>query len=147
MDVITRLSEILAGAPVLLSAISGDEAAKQPAPGKWSKKQELGHLVDSACNNHQRIVRAQLESEPSLPGYEGDKWVALHAYQAMAWNEIIGSWRVMNEHLLRAAHSVSAQVAERRLTVAGKPMTLGFLLEEYVAHLVHHLQHIGVKVS
>jgi len=147
MDALTRLSEILAKAPVMLIAISGDEAAKQPAPGKWSKKQELGHLVDSACNNHQRIVRAQLESDPSLPGYEGDRWVALHGYQAMAWNEIVGSWRVMNDHLLRAAHSISPQVAERRLTVAGKAMTLGLLVEAYVDHLVHHLQHIGVEVG
>jgi hypothetical protein len=52
----------------LLTAILPDEAAQHPAPGKWSKKQELGHLVDSACNNQQRIVRAQLEKEPSLPG-------------------------------------------------------------------------------
>ena len=51
----------------LLTAISPNEAAKLPVPGKWSKKQELGHLVDSACNNHQRIVRAQLEKEPRFP--------------------------------------------------------------------------------
>ena len=89
MEAIDKLKEIAAKAPALLTAISPDEAAKHPVPGKWSKKQELGHLVDSACNNHQRIVRAQLEKEPSLPGYDGDRWVTLHNYQAMEWNEII----------------------------------------------------------
>ena len=110
MEAIDKLKEIAAKAPALLTAISPDEAAKHPVPGKWSKKQELGHLVDSACNNHQRIVRAQLEKEPSLPGYDGDRWVTPHNYRAMECNEIIECWRTMSQQLIRAASAISPQV-------------------------------------
>jgi hypothetical protein len=148
MDAVAKLSEILTKAPRLLSVISAEDAAKHEAPGKWSKKQELGHLVDSACNNHQRVVRAQLETEPSLPDYEGDRWVALHDYQGMEWNEIIGRWRVLNEQLVGAASAISQQAAERKLTVGGgNPITLSFLVNDYVDHLLHHLRHIGIDVG
>jgi len=144
MEVIARFSDVLEKTPVLLDAISPEEAAKQPAPGKWSKKQELGHLIDSACNNHQRIVRAQVEANPSLPNYDGERWVALHNYQGMEWKEVIARWRMLNQHLLRAASGVSPQAEKRKLTVGGKEMTLAFLIEDYVRHLLHHLGHIGV---
>ena len=146
MDALTRLSTTLEKTPALLLAIPTDQVAKKPAPGKWSKKQELGHLVDSACNNHQRIVRAQLENEPSLPGYDGERWVLLHDYQEMEWKEIIGRWCVVNEHLIRAASKVSPRTAKRKLTVGGKAMTLAFLIEDYLDHLLHHLRHIGIVV-
>ena len=147
MEVMARFSDVLEKAPALLHAISPEEAAKLPAPGAWSKKQELGHLIDSACNNHQRIVRAQVETEPSLPNYDGERWVALHNYQGMEWKELIARWRMLNEHLLRAASGVSPQARERKLTVAGKEMTLSFLIEDYVRHLLHHLGHIGVELG
>jgi DinB family protein len=145
MQATTKLAEILRKAPLLLSDITEEDAAKPGANGKWSKKQELGHLVDSASNNHQRIVRAQLEADLNLPGYDGDRWVALHNYQSMDWKKIIERWRIMNQHLLRAASAISPQAAERKLTVGGgKPITLGFLLTDYVDHLLHHLRHIGI---
>lgn len=147
MDEIERLSTILKKAPVLLTAISEGDAAHQSAPGKWSKKQELEHLVDSACNNHQRVVRAQVEHEPSLPDYDGDRWVALHDYQTMKWEQIVERWHMMNEQLLRAASTISPQNAERRLTVSGKSVTLAFLVQDYVDHMLHHLRHIGVDVG
>ena len=114
MDAVGKLKQIVAQAPSLLAAISPEEASAQPAPGKWSKKQELGHLVDSACNNHQRVVRAQLEEQPSLDDYDGERWVALHDYQAMDWSEIIESWRMMNQHLIRAASITSPRTSEQQ---------------------------------
>jgi DinB superfamily len=147
MEAVAKLSKVLTKAPALLAAISADEAAKQTNSGKWSKKQELGHLVDSACNNHQRIVRAQVETEPSLPGYDGDRWVALHDYQGTEWKDIIDRWRFLNEHLLRAATAISPQTTELKLEVGGKQMTLGFVVTDYVDHLLHHLRHIGVDID
>ena len=147
MDALRRLSTTLEKVPALLIAIPEDHAAKKRAAGKWSKKQELGHLLDSACNNHQRVVRAQLENEPSLPGYDGDGWVLLHDYQEMDWKEIIACWRVMNEHFLRAASKVSPPTSKRKLTVEGKKMTVAFLIDDYLDHLLHHLRQLGINIS
>jgi DinB superfamily len=147
VEAVRKLKQIVAKAPSLLMAISPAEVARQAAAGQWSKKQELGHLVDSASNNHQRIVRAQVEEQPALANYDGDQWVALHNYQAMAWSEIIECWRVMNLQLIRAAGSISPRDADRKLTLGGgNPITLGFLVDDYVDHLLHHLRHIGVDV-
>jgi DinB superfamily len=144
MEAVGKLKQIVAQTPSLLMAISPAEASNQPAPGKWSKKQELGHLLDSACHNHQRVVRAQVEEQPSLAAYDGDRWVALHNYQAIDWSEIIERWRVMNQQLIRAASTMVPRTLESKLTVGGNPMTLGVLLDDYVNHLLHHLRHIGI---
>jgi len=147
VEAVGKLKQIVAQAPSLLMAISPEEASTTPAPGKWSKKQELGHLLDSASNNHQRVVRAQVEEHPSLADYDGDRWVALHKYQATDWREIIEGWRVMNQQLIRAASSIAPRAPERKLTVGGNPMTLGLLLNDYVDHLLHHLRHIGIDFA
>lgn len=66
----------------------------------------------------------------------------------MEWNEIIGRWRVLNEQLVDAASAISQQAAERKLTVGGgSPITLSFLVNDYVDHLLHHLRHIGIDVG
>ena len=73
---VTSLSSVVARALPHLSAISEDAAAQKPNPSKWSKKEILGHLIDSAANNHQRFIRLQLAREIGLPGYEQDNWYA-----------------------------------------------------------------------
>jgi hypothetical protein len=70
--------------------------------------------------------------------------VALHNYQAMDWSEIIEGWRVMNQQLTRAASIISPQTSDRKLMAGGNPVTLGFLVDDYVDHLLHHLRHIGI---
>lgn len=67
---VSSLSSIVAIALPRLQSIPEDIAAQKPAPGKWSKKEILGHLIDSAANNHQRFVRLQLQPELTLPGYD-----------------------------------------------------------------------------
>lgn len=147
MEALAKLTVILEKSYPLLIAISPEEAARRPGQGKWSRKQELGHLIDSACNNHQRIVRAQIETEPALPDYDGDRWVDLHNYQGVEWHELIARWRVMNEHLLRATQVAWPEAASCKLKVGGKDMTLAFLIQDYVDHLLHHLKHIGIATT
>src|SRR6267378_507077 len=86
---LTQLRYVLTVVPARLAGISNGNAAARPGPDSWSAKQELGHLIDSAANNHQRIVRAQLENNLALPGYDGDRWVELHGYQNRNWTELI----------------------------------------------------------
>ncbi|MFZ3339397.1 MAG: DinB family protein [Terriglobales bacterium] len=148
MNAISSMRNILEVVPGRLVKLSGDEVESKPAPSKWSAKEELGHLLDSAANNHQRIVRAQLEDIPAMPGYEQNRWIAVHAYQQRDWKELIELWRALNQQLLSAAESVPPAGWSRTLTVAGSaPVTLQFVFEDYLVHMVHHLRHIGIEVD
>jgi nitroreductase len=145
---IDNLRALVAVVPVRLAEITGERAATKPAPDSWSPKQELGHLIDSAANNHQRVVRAQLEDNLALPGYDGDQWVELHGYQNREWQDLIELWRSVNSQLLAAAGAAPQHAWSHTLTVGGsKSMTLGFVLEDYVAHMAGHLRHLGVEVE
>src|SRR3954471_16745206 len=83
-----RLKEILQTAPAKVSAINEEAASQKPGPKKWSKKEILGHLIDSASNNHQRFVRLEIDNEIELPKYKQDEWVAVQQWQQKNWEDI-----------------------------------------------------------
>ncbi|HWN99262.1 MAG TPA: nitroreductase family protein [Blastocatellia bacterium] len=142
-----NLQSLITVLPVRLQAITNDQAAAKSTPESWSKKQKLGHLIDSAANNHQRIVRAQMEGGLDLPGYDGDRWVELHGYQTREWRELIDLWRAWNAQLLSAARSSPADAWSHAVTVAGDAQTAGFVMVDYVRHMAGHLRHIGVAID
>jgi hypothetical protein len=139
------LRDLLRTVPTRLERLSKEQVETKPTPSSWSSKEELGHLLDSAANNHQRIVRAQLETNPAMPGYEQNRWVAIHAYQSRDWKELIDTWQALNRQLLMAAQAVPDSGWSRTLTINGsEPLTLKFVFQDYIAHMLHHLMHIGV---
>ena len=148
MQGLKRLRTLIEEVPPRLSKLAQSQAELKPSSSRWSPKEELGHLLDSAANNHQRIVRAQLEDEPKMPGYDGNAWVELHKYQHRDWKEMIDIWRALNRQLLAAAEAVPESAWSRTCTIADSlPLTLKFVFEDYIDHMVHHLQHIGIEVD
>ena len=148
MQGLTLLRALLDRVPVRLEKIPPGRRETKPAPSQWSPREELGHLLDSAANNHQRIVRAQLEDKPAMPGYDGDRWVDLHHYQQRDWTELIGLWKALNHQMLAAAKAVPDSAWSRTCTIAdSEPLTLEFVFEDYLEHMMHHLQHIGIEVE
>ena len=134
--------------PARLTTLSADQVQRKPSSSAWSIKEELGHLLDSAANNHQRIVRAQLENNPAMPGYDGDQWVALHRYQDRDWSSLIAIWVDLNRQLLAAAEAVPDSAWSRTCTIADSaPLTLQFVFDDYVDHMMQHLRHMGVEVD
>jgi hypothetical protein len=126
-----------------LAQISEAESAIKPAPGKWSKKEIVGHLIDSASNNHQRFVRVQLYEDLDLPGYEQEHWVALQDYQNAAWAELLVLWKAFNEHLLRIITLIPEEKLAQTFRIAsGEPVTLGYWVEDYLRHMQKHLRQI-----
>ena len=93
LDYAEDLRRTVIEAAASLSAVSPEDASKRPAPGKWSAKEIIGHLVDSAANNHQRFVRAQLQDDLVFAGYEQDAWVAAQRYGDAPWVELVVLWR------------------------------------------------------
>src|ERR1039457_6928013 len=106
MQSLSLLRALIDRLPARLSNLSLDQVQRKRSSSEWSIKEELGHLLDSAANNHQRIVRAQLEDKPAMPGYDGDQWVALHHYQERDWAAVVAIWADLNRQLLAAAEAV-----------------------------------------
>jgi hypothetical protein len=147
MESLQLLRQLLDHLPGRLRALPADKTTHKPAPNTWSPKEELGHLLDSAANNHQRIVRTQLEEKPAMPSYDGDAWVALHRYQHRDWETLIGLWVALNRQLLAAA-AAKDSAWSRTCTIADSaPLTLQFVFDDYVDHMLQHLRHIGVEVD
>ena len=148
MQSLLLLRALLDQLPARLSNLSGDQVQRKRSSAEWSIKEELGHLLDSAANNHQRIVRAQLEDTPAMPTYDGDRWVALHRYQHRDWSSLIAIWVGLNRQLLAAAEAVPDAAWSRTCTIADSaPLTLQFVFDDYVDHMLHHLRHMGVEVD
>src|SRR5260370_21382891 len=122
------LRRVLASAPARLNALSEAEANQRPGPGKWSRKQILGHLLDSAANNHHRFVRAQSEPEFAMPSYVQESWVDSNHHSARAWSDLVEFWTVYNRHLLYVMQNVPRELCGRLCRIgASDPVTLEFL--------------------
>jgi DinB superfamily len=127
--------------PSLLSRFSEAESEQRPSADRWSKKEVVGHLIDSASNNHQRFVRGQLVGGQDFPGYEQEQWVRVQQYQAARWNNLIDLWRAYNTHLLHVAECMSLEGQRATCRVeGGSEVTLAGLFVDYVDHLEHHLR-------
>ena len=143
-----RLLSVVDAAEPRLRQISGLDSSKALLAGGWSCKQVMGHLVDSASNNHQRFVRAAIQPSLDFPGYDQDGNAAVQAFQEADWLLLVSLWAAYNRYL---AHVIAHLPASKLDTVcrigSGDAVTLAFLAEDYLRHLVHHLDQIGAGES
>jgi len=135
-----RLSSVLRRAMPWLLTLSEAEASVPEREGKWSAKQVIGHLTDSAINNLTRILRMQIEEGQSLPGYEQNAWVNLQHYAEREWAQVLALWFALNEHVVWTIAHTDKQLLGNHAIVEGDRLTLGFLIADYVAHMEHHLR-------
>ena len=126
-----------------LRAVPDARAALRPTGMTWTRKQILGHLIDSAGNNHQRFVRAQFQPEMAFPPYVQDQWVAAQACDEREWADLVDLWRAYNSHLLHVAARIPAEALDNVCVVSDdEPSTLRHHVVDYVVHLRHHLRQI-----
>jgi hypothetical protein len=126
-----------------LKTVSDNEAAERPGgPQKWSRKEELGHLIDSASNNHIRFVLATIDGEFRGLGYAQDKWVKAHGYHNLEWKTLIDLWHQYNSLIAHLVESIPEKDMGNRCVIGWGVVTLGFLIEDYVLHMQHHLDHV-----
>jgi len=138
------LSSIVDAAEPKLRAIDATESAKPVLHGGWSRKQVLGHLIDSASNNHQRFVRASLQPSLEFPGYDQDGNTRVQAPQDADWALLVSLWAAYNRYLAHVIAHLPASKLETKVRIgSGEPVTLAFLANDYVTHMVHHLKQIG----
>ena len=150
---VAQLRALVERAVPALLALPESEVVRRPAPEKWSPQEILGHLVDSAANNHQRFVRAQSQEDLVFPGYAQDEWVGVQRYREAEWTSLVTLWWMYNTHLTRVMRATPEDERLRprphnldeiawRTASATIPATLDYLMRDYGAHLRHHLAQI-----
>ena len=139
-DILIEFRNLLDVVPGQLGKIDEAESARRPGPAKWSKKEILGHLIDSAANNHQRFIRAQFENPLAFPAYAQEAWVETNGYQQTSWRELVALWAAYNRHLARVMARIPPEKLSHSCRIGDSPpVTLEFLVRDYVRHLEHHL--------
>jgi hypothetical protein len=149
----------IVSAKARLGDIAEEQSRQKNAPDEWSPIEVVGHLIDSAANNHQRFVRAQFTDDLAFPGYEQEQWVSSQKYRDESWSEVIQLWTSYNLHLLHVASVIPEDVLSKarsrhtldqiafNLVNKNEPATLEYLIRDYVDHLRHHLDQIFDEVK
>ena len=138
----------------MLEKMSEEATRQRPGPGKWCPREIIGHLIDSASNNHQRFVRALFQEDLVFPGYAQDAWVSAQQYREAPWRELLALWGSFNLHIARLMEAAPAEQRLKprvrhnldelawRAVPRNEPATLDYFMSDYVAHLKHHLGQI-----
>lgn len=123
-----------------LRRLSDADASRDRGAGKWTRKQILGHLIDSAFNNHHRFMRAHLTGVGQFEEYAQEQWVSIHRYADRPWTDLVDLWRAVNDHLVYAIDAVPADRLGMRCAIGGAtPATLEEWIRDYTRHMKHHL--------
>jgi hypothetical protein len=158
-EIASRLRTIVTDESAKLLAVPADRTTIAPQAGKWSAKQIIGHLIDSASNNHQRFVRAQFMDDLVFLGYEQEAWVALQGYADAEWVSLVTLWRELNLHIARIMERTPREVAEKlrkkhnlnqialEKVSTEDSVTLAFFMNDYVGHLQNHLKQVWSAVE
>lgn len=144
----------IVSAKTRLRDITEEQSRRKSSPDDWSPIEVIGHLIDSAANNHQRFVRAQFTDDLVFTGYQQEQWVSSQKYQNESWPEVIDLWSAYNLHLLHVASVIPEDVLTKarsphtldqiafNLVDKNAPATLEYLIRDYLDHLRHHLDQI-----
>jgi len=153
-DFLNDFRRIIETASSELLQMPPEQSQTPRAAGKWSPKEIIGHLIDSASNNHQRFVRAQFSDDLVFAGYEQEGWVRAQDYQGEDWASLVQLWRLYNQHILHLMATVPEdtrmklrykhnlhQIASDSLS-ENEPVTLDWFMRDYVDHMKKHLRQI-----
>lgn len=147
-DIAQELMMTVDAAVTELGRLDDAVVAAKPSANTWSIKQIVGHLIDSASNNHQRFVGAQLTDGLVFPAYAQDEWVSAQDYQTRAWPDLLGLWQSYNHHLAHVISQIPADALDTDCHIGpSDSVTLRFLVDDYLVHLRHHLRQISERAG
>lgn len=153
-DFLTDFANTIDDATRRMLTISEDTSGEPRATGKWSSREILGHLIDSAANNHVRFVNAQFSDDLVFPGYDQERWVTVQRYQDQPWGDLVEHWSASNRHLLHLIAIIPEETLEKerakhnlhqiawKAVPQNKPVTLEYFIRDYLAHMKNHLRQI-----
>lgn len=139
-DLHAALTEGLA----LFAGVDDPLSGVRAKPDGWCAREIVGHLIDSACNNHRRWIVGQTPGLAKFDGYEQNAWVSRNRYADEPWSDLVSLWAAYNRHL---RHLISRTPADHLMMSAMSPdgdgpVTIGFLMHDYVGHIRHHLEQV-----
>jgi DinB superfamily len=138
-----HLFDIIQKARIELEAIDEESASTKTIDGKWSIKEIIGHLIDSAANNHQRFVRLQNAAEDVDIRYDQEFWVNVQAYQSEKWVDLVDLWYYYNKHLSHVMANLNQAMLDNKCDMGySEQKPLEFVVKDYIRHLEHHLKQI-----
>jgi hypothetical protein len=153
-DFLTEFRLTIDSATDGLLQIPEERSAISAAPGKWTPKEIIGHLIDSAANNHIRFMKAQFDDNLVFPGYEQEEWVRLQQYNREPWEQLVQLWRGYNLHLVHLIGGICEEVLRKsrsnhnlnqiawQTVPANEPVTLEYFIRDYFGHMKNHLRQI-----
>jgi hypothetical protein len=137
------ICEIISTAKPRLMEVPPDSACQKAGLDSWSKQEILGHLIDSALNNHQRFVRGAMDAAENFPPYDQNRWVEIQGYNERDWGNLIEFWVQCNDHLCQVLDRLPEKALNNHCIIGkDNPVTLGFVIEDYLRHLKLHLGQI-----
>jgi hypothetical protein len=133
----------------LFAGVDERRTAIRSTPDAWSAREVLGHLIDSACNNHRRFIVAQTCELARFDSYDQNAWVSAQRYHEVPWRDLVALWTAYNRLL---AHVIAVTPAPTLACSAMSPdgttqLTLGFVMEDYVQHLRHHVHQLKLLLA
>lgn len=143
-NITSELNEIISTFSIKIKAISTHDFNAKPDPNKWSKKEVIGHLIDSAHNNLRRFVVGQYEPQPNIV-YDQDFWVSANDYQNMPDAEVIALWQLLNERIIAVLSKMPVKNYDRTCDtgkISPSIQSVQWLAADYIKHLKHHLNQI-----
>lgn len=143
-QVVIELTAHLNNIPFRFGEIDPEELLRRPAPGKWSKKEILGHLIDSAINNLKRFVDAQAQPQPyKIIPYLQDSLVLINRYQDLPLDHILLLWKSLNQQIVYVISDIPAdKLTYKIITPGGDTQTLEWLIIDYLDHMNHHWKQV-----
>jgi len=131
-----------------------EAATESRRKGEWCAKEVMGHLIDSAANNHARFVRAQFTDDLVFAGYDQEAWVCVQRAASEPWPALVSLWRDYNRHLAHLIAGIAHETLHRarvrhsldhiawQPVPADQPTTLDYLIRDYIGHLEDHLRQV-----
>jgi hypothetical protein len=143
-QIAAQLHAAVDGAQQWFQGIDETRTTTRLRPDGWCAREILGHLIDSATNNHRRFILGQSIETTRFDGYDQNLWVSRQRYDKVPWRDLVVLWSAYNRHLAHVMTCIPEPAAERQLLATDglRPVTLGYVMEDYVVHLRHHLDQI-----
>lgn len=148
-EIIRRLENHTNEFPNRISKFSEQELLKKPAENKWSKKEILGHLIDSAINNLKRFTDIQFTPSPYVVNtYSQVELVIVNRYQELPLEHLLNLWQSLNQQIIYVINHIPVEKLELPVDPQydrKELKTLIWIIGDYVAHLEHHFKQISIR--